>query len=201
MLDSSTRPVMDGVLQPFVAGKAADHEALFAAAPGDRSSACQGPYGAVISFPQRLRGLGEHRGENDSADSWPGAKDRHVMLLTDLPRWLFLRAFRPGAKPFRGPVRLLDLLIDQVQARREAADMGAGGLCRARRDEPRCLPQGLKHCRGIEATDAMVLEDARDRLLGHLCGGGGCRHLLPKREEPIVRDVIGQLSRLRIVSP
>src|SRR5260221_5703573 len=149
MLDSSTRPVMDGVLQPFVAGKAADHEALFAAAPGDRSRACQSPQGVVISSAQRLRGLGEQRGENDSADSWQGGKDCYVMVLTDLPRWILRRRFKSGAKPVQGPVRLLDLLIDQVQARREAADMGAGGLCRARRDEQRCLPQGLKHCRGI----------------------------------------------------
>ena len=61
--------------------------------------------------------------------------------------------------------------------------------------------QGLQHCRGIEATDTMVLGDAHDRLLGHLCGGGRCRHLLPKREEPIVRDIVGQLDRLRIVPP
>src|SRR6267154_5543386 len=99
MLDSSTRPVMDGVLQPFVAGEAADHEALFAAAPGDRSGACQSPQGVVISSPQRLCGLGEQRGENDSADSWPGAKDRHVMLLTDLPRGILRRRFELGAEP------------------------------------------------------------------------------------------------------
>src|ERR1700720_4505774 len=78
MLDSSTRPVMDGVLQPLVAGKGADHEALFAAAPGDRSRACQSPQGMVISSAQRLRGLGEQRGENDSADSWPGATNSGI---------------------------------------------------------------------------------------------------------------------------
>lgn len=31
VLNGDARPVMDGVLQPFVAGKATDHEALFAA--------------------------------------------------------------------------------------------------------------------------------------------------------------------------
>ncbi len=141
------------------------------AAPPQRI-VCQGPQGVVISSPQRLRGLGEQRGENDSADSWPGAKDRHVMLLTDLPQWILRRRFELGAEPVQSPVRLLDLLIDQVQARREVADMRAGGFCRARRDEQRCLPQGQQHCRGIEATDAMVLEDARDRLRGHLGSGG-----------------------------
>jgi hypothetical protein len=41
VLKGDARPVIDDILQPFVAGKAADHEALFAAAPGDRSGACQ----------------------------------------------------------------------------------------------------------------------------------------------------------------
>src|SRR5204863_9254336 len=126
VLNSGARPVMDGVLQPFVAGQTSDHEALFAAAPGDRGSTCQGPQGVVISSAQRLGGLGEQRGENDSADSWPGAKDRHVMLLTDLPQWILRRRFELGAEPVQSPVRLLDLLIDQVQARREVADMRAG---------------------------------------------------------------------------
>src|SRR5438552_6862379 len=162
-LNGDARPVMDGVLQPFVAGMAADHEALFAAAPGDWSRACQGPQGVVISSAQRLRGLGEQRGENDPADSRPGAKDRHVMLLTDLPRWILRRGFKPDAKPVQSLVRLLDLLIDQEQARREVADMCAGGFGRARRDEQWCLPQGLQHGRGIEATNAMVLENARAR--------------------------------------
>jgi hypothetical protein len=79
--------------------------------------------------------------------------------------------------------------------------MHTGGFCRAWCDEQRCLPQGLQHRCGIEATDAVILEDSRDRLLRHLYGGGGCRHLLPKREEPIVGDVVGQLYGLRIVPP
>src|SRR2546427_3680278 len=143
-------------------GRAADREALLAAAPGDWRRACQGPQGVVISSPQRLCGLAEQCGENDSADSRPGAKDRHVTLLTVLPRRALRRRFEFGAEAVQSLVRLLDLLIDQAQARRKAADMGAGGLRRTWHDEQRCLPQGLQHRRGIEAADAMVLEDARD---------------------------------------
>src|SRR5947209_1851476 len=172
VLNGDARPVMDGVLQPFVAGKTTDHEALFAAAPGDRGRACQGPQGVVISCPQRLRSLGEQRGENDSADSWPGAKDRHVMLLTVLPRRVLRRHVELGTEAVERPVRLLDLLIDQMQARREVADMRASGFRRTRCNEQWCLAQGLQHSRSIEATDAMVLEDARDRLPGRLCSAG-----------------------------
>src|ERR1700730_16482652 len=80
VLNGDARPVMDCVLQPFVTGMAADHEALLAAASGHRSNTSQGSQGVVISCPQRLRSLGEQCGDNDSADSWPGAKDRHVTL-------------------------------------------------------------------------------------------------------------------------
>src|SRR5258706_2894039 len=76
VLNGDARPVMDGVLQPVVAGKAADHKALFAAAPGDRGGACQCPQGVVISPPQRLCGLAEQHGHDESADSWSAQKDR-----------------------------------------------------------------------------------------------------------------------------
>src|SRR5260370_31021759 len=201
VLNGDARPVMDGVLQPFVAGKATDHEALFAAAPGYWSRACQGPQGVVISRPQRLCGLGEQRGENDSTDSRPGAKNRHVMLLTVLPRRALRRSFKLGAEAVESPVRLLDLLIDQAQSRRDRADMRAGGFGRARRDEQRLLAQGLQHGRGIEATDAMALEEARDRLVEHLCGGGGCRHPLAIRPEPNPPGGARPLQRLRVAPP
>src|SRR5438034_1634266 len=126
---------MHGISQPSVTGVATDHEALLAAAPGHRSRACQGPQGVVISCPQRLCGLGEQCGENDSADSRPGAKDRHVTLLTVLPRRALRRRFEFATEAVQSLVRFLDLLIDQAQARRKAANMGAGGFRRAWRDE------------------------------------------------------------------
>ena len=90
VLDGDARPVMDGVLQPPVAGEAADHEALscrFAASPGQPLPrlARRGNLGLA-----GLCGLGEQCGEDDPADSRPGAKDRHVTLLMVLPRRVLL---------------------------------------------------------------------------------------------------------------
>ena len=85
MLDGDARPVMDGGLQPPVAGEAADHEALPAALPRHRSNPCQGAQGVIISGLQRLCCLGEQCGEDNPADSRPGAKDCHVALLMALP--------------------------------------------------------------------------------------------------------------------
>src|SRR5262245_32886136 len=151
VLNGDARPVMDSVLQSPVAGQAADHEALLTAAPRDRSHPCQSAQGVIVSSAHGLCGLGEQCGEIDSADSWPGAKDRHVTLLEALPRRVLLVRFEPGAEPVQALLRLLDLLIEQTQARGEAADMRAGGFRGAWRDGQRCLAQGLQYCRRIEA--------------------------------------------------
>ena len=110
VLDGDTRPVMDSALQPPVAGEAPDHEALLATLSRHRSNACQSAQGMVISSAQGLCGLGEQCGEIDPADSWPGAKDRHVALLEALPRGILL-AFDLGAQTVQVLLRLLDLLI------------------------------------------------------------------------------------------
>ncbi|WP_210188534.1 hypothetical protein, partial [Bradyrhizobium sp. Gha] len=60
--------------------------------------------------------------------------------------------FELGAEVVQTLLRLLDLLIDQVQTCRKAADMRASGLRRAGRHEQRCLAQGLEHRRRIEAA-------------------------------------------------
>jgi len=72
-LDCDARPVMDRGLQSSVAGEAADHEALLAALPCDRSNPCQSTQGVIVSRLQRLRCLCEQCGENNPADSRPGA--------------------------------------------------------------------------------------------------------------------------------
>src|SRR5512144_2155624 len=154
VLKRDARPVMNGVLQPPVAGKSADHEALLAALPRHRSNPCQGAQGVVVSSAQRLCGLDEQCGENDPADSRPGAKDRHVTLLEALPRGALL-FFELGAQAVQALLRLLGLLIDQVQTGCEAADMCAGGLRRAWRHEQWRFAQSLQHRRRIEAADTI----------------------------------------------
>src|SRR5581483_10661081 len=164
------------------------------------SNPCQGAQSVVISSSQRLCGLGKQCGEIGSADSWPGAKDRHVTLPAALPRRA-VACFELGAQAVQVLLRLLDLLIDQMQTCRKAADMRAGGLCRAGRHEQRWLPQSLEHRRRIEAADAVLAQEARDRLLGDLGRTVRGWHLLPKRQEPVVGDIVGQPGGLRIIPP
>ena len=43
-----------------------------------------GAQSMVVSFGERLRGLGEHRGGHDSPDPWEGTEDLHVTMLASL---------------------------------------------------------------------------------------------------------------------
>ena len=102
MLDGDARPVMDGGLQPPVAGETLT-EAFLAALPRHRGNPCQGSQGVIISGLQGLRCLGEQCGEDDPADSRPGAKDCHVALLMALPRRaLLVRHTELGAEAVEG---------------------------------------------------------------------------------------------------
>src|ERR1700761_2388938 len=103
--------MVNGRLQPPVAGETSDHKALLAALSCHRSNPCQGAQGVVVSGLQRLRCLGEQCGENNSADSRPGAKDCHVALLTSLPRGALLVLRRElGAEVVQSSVSFFDLL-------------------------------------------------------------------------------------------
>src|SRR5438067_6859491 len=53
----------------------------------------------------------------------------------------------------------------------------------------------------FQAANAIGLEDTCDRLLARLRRLRQGRHLLPRIEEPIGREVFAQLAGLRIVSP
>src|ERR1700751_1929434 len=53
----------------------------------------------------------------------------------------------------------------------------------------------------LPERSAALFEEARDRLFRGLGRAGRGWHLLPKRQEPIVGDIVGQLGRLRIVPP
>src|SRR6266404_8273151 len=141
------------------------------------------------------------RSDVDPSEPWTGTQDRNVALLADLPRRA-LCGSRDGVTEFiQPPLGLSDLLIDEPQACHDGADMGGGGLNRAGGHRERRRAQDAQHVRGIEPANAMVLEDAGDRLLAHprrLCRR---RHLLPQVEEPLGCDILGKLAGLRVIPP
>jgi hypothetical protein len=153
--------MIDGIRQPFAAGMAPHHDASLAATPGHRRHPRQGAQGVVISSPQRLRSLGEQRGEVDPADSWAGAKDHHVALLAELPRL----APKLATELVQLAMRLVNLLINQPKAGDEGTDMGTGGFNRASCYRQRLLAQDAQRFAGINAADPTGFENPGDRLL------------------------------------
>src|SRR5215211_7930462 len=201
MLDGHAGPMVDGVLQPRVAGMASHHDAALAAAAGYWGHARQYPQHVVISPPQRLAGLGEQRGDVDPSEPWTGTQDRDVALLADLPRRALRSGLDGGAELVQPALSFLDLLIDEPQTCCDGADMGGCGFgCPRRHPERRPAQDTQDLCR-IQATNAIVLEDACDRLLADPRRPRWSRHLLPYIEEPFGRQVIAQFAGLRVVSP
>src|SRR5262249_2910230 len=85
VLNGFARPVVDGVLQAPITGMPADDVSSLARLPGHRGNAGMAAQSVIVSLAHRLRCLCEQRGEDDPADSWRGAQDRHVTLHR-LPR-------------------------------------------------------------------------------------------------------------------
>ena len=83
-LDRNPCPVVDCVAKAGVGGHAAHDELVLAGSPCDGRDACETPQRLVVPARQRLRGLGEQRGDDGLADSGQGGEDRHVALPAGL---------------------------------------------------------------------------------------------------------------------
>lgn len=90
------------------------HEAALARAFGHRRHARQHAQRVVISALQSIGCFCEQRGGDDLSDARQGSQDRHVALLTRLPRSII-----PTGELFCQLVELcfsvLDLLIDECE--------------------------------------------------------------------------------------
>ena len=85
-LGRDTCPVVTRRTQPRVASIAHHHHAPCSTGFRHGRQSGQRPDGMIISNPERLRGLGGHRGGDPDADSGQGEEDRDVMMLAILPR-------------------------------------------------------------------------------------------------------------------
>jgi hypothetical protein len=73
-------PIVERVSEALIAGIAHAYEETFTALPRDRRDAGLGAQPVIISGGQEPRGLGQHRGGDDSPDAWQGPEDRHVTM-------------------------------------------------------------------------------------------------------------------------
>jgi hypothetical protein len=73
-------PIVERVSEARVAGIAYADEETFAALPRDRGDPGLAAQPMIILGGQESRGLGKHRGGDDSPDAWQGPEDRHVTM-------------------------------------------------------------------------------------------------------------------------
>jgi hypothetical protein len=205
-LGGDTRPMVDGVAEPWMASVSPNDHTALAGSLGDRRNPAQSPQSRVVSSLQGFPAFSEQRGERDPSDTWQGVEDHGVALLGLLPRRGLRAGFRHGGserrcQPVKLAVRMPQLAFDQAQAFDQRADVRHGRLAGAGRDPDRLGAQELKNAGGIDAPDAVVLQYPRDRRLAHAGRLGGRRHGLPKIVQPGGPGIRFDAEHLRIVAP
>ncbi len=188
MLNRDARPVVHGVGEPIMASLSSYHYAAFARPLGDRRDPCQTAQGGVISSLQSIEGFSEQRGKDDPSHSRQGCEDRHVMLLP-LSQPGLLRRNEPGSEGIKLAMRLPELLVDEPDARDERRDMRACGLGCSSGDLHRRLAQHVQDMRGVEAPDAIALQDLGNRRLSDANCFVGRRRGLPQVEQPLRPEI------------
>src|SRR5271169_6816275 len=107
-LGRDTRPMIDGVAEPWMAGVSPNNHTALAGSLGDGGNPAQGAQSRVVSSLQGIPSLCEQRGERDPSDTWQGVEDHGVALLGSLPRHGFRTALvrRRNGQKARQPIEL-----------------------------------------------------------------------------------------------
>ncbi len=80
-LGADAGPVVEGIAQTAVTAVASADGQAFAALTGDWRDTAESSQGVIISLGKKLRSFGEHRGGDDSSDSWQRQDDFDVAML------------------------------------------------------------------------------------------------------------------------
>jgi hypothetical protein len=200
VLHGDACPVVHGVGKARIAGITSEHDPAFARAPGDGRNPCQTAQSGVISSPQRIGTFCKQRGEDDPSHSHQGCEDLHVTLLL-LPRLGLVGLGESGGQDVDLAHRLLELLVHEADGLNQDCDVGAGGLSGAGGQAQGLCAQCLEHVCGVEAADAMALEQLIDRGLAKprspVCRG----YELQQLEQPLCPEVGVELEDGGKVAP
>ena len=199
-LNCDARPMVHGVGELVMASLSSHHYAALARPLGDRRDPCQTAQGGVISSLQSIEGFCEQRGEDDPSHSRQGCEDLHVMLLS-LSWPVLLRRNEPGGQSIELAMRLPELVIDEPDARGERLDMRGCGLGCSGGDLHRRLAQHVQDMRGVEASDAIALQDLGDRRLSDANCFVGRRRDLPQVEQPLRSEIAFEIEHRRKIAP
>jgi len=98
-------------------------------------------------------------------------------------------------------MRLPELVIDEPDARGERLDMRGCGLGCSGGDLHRRLAQHVQDMRGVEASDAIALQDLSDRRLSDANCFVGRRRDLPQVEQPLRSEIAFEIEHRWKIAP
>src|SRR5262245_10992294 len=116
----------------------------------------------VVSTPQSIRCLCEHRDEDVPTHAWQGMEDRHVTML--LPLISDNGFSKLLAKPVELPTGIGKLVIDEPQLLDQHSDVRGRSLYRPLSYAQGRLAQFTDHMGRVETAYAMALQNARNGL-------------------------------------
>src|SRR5262249_60635221 len=115
-------------------------------------------------------------------------EDLHVMLLP-LPRLVLRGGNETGSQGVEPVMRFLQLLVHEADAGNEGGDMRARSLGRTSSDLHWRLAQNPENMGGIEASNAIALENFSDRRLSGARGLVWRRHGFPQIEYQLCSEI------------
>src|SRR5947209_11785475 len=96
---------------------------------------------------------------------------------------------------------MLELSVDKTDTRNERRHVSAGGFFRPDGDMYRRLPQHLENMGGIEAPDAVALEQFGECRLTKARSLVGCGHTQPQIEKPFGTEIVIELEHGGKIAP
>src|SRR5271166_2740388 len=166
----------------------------------DRCGTAQRPERWIIAATERSRAFAEQCREVDPADTRHGFEDHDVLPSKAVSRCGFGLA-DGSAKLIELALGLPQFAINNAQTSDERTHVDAGRFSNAVRNPDGGFSQGAENGLGVNAADAMLLEQLLDRRLTYVArfGRRGCDG--PELEKPGCGEVIGQLRHLRVIPP
>ena len=199
-LNGDTRPVVHDISKPVTAGLPSDDNAALAGLLGDGRDSGQTAQSGVVAPLQAIPSLCEQRGEDNPSNSRQGCKDFHVMLLLP-PRPGILCWDEPGWQGVQPAMSLFDLPVHKADARHERLDMGAGRFNRSPCNLHSRFAQDIQNMGGVEAPDAVALQQLGYRPLADARGLAGCGCEFPQVEQPWGAKIAFELQHGGKVAP
>jgi hypothetical protein len=152
----------------------------------------------IISFGERPRGLGEHRGGYDSSHSWQGPEDLDVAVLALRLVVIALDGREFVQQGVQACTAALALSVDQAQAWQQQTNMLSCGLEHTGCDPQRGGTQGGNDILRVQAANAVLAQQPLDGFRLQSAPGSWRRRQLKQGPQPRFVSRRTQLKRLDV---